>query len=57
MSEKTTSLDFKIIIYMEKIDSMCYKLLTVLLSGDYCGLIFFVLFSIFLIFYNQYNLL
>ena len=42
---------------MEKIDSMCYKLLTVLLSGDYGELIFTVLFSIFLIFYNQYNLL
>ena len=42
---------------MGKMDSMCYKLLTVLLSGDYGELIFIVLFSIFLIFYNQYNLL
>lgn len=42
---------------MEKIDSMYYKLLTVLLSGDYGEYIFIVLLSIFPISINQYNLL
>ena len=36
---------------------MYYKLLTVLLFGDYGELIFIVLFSIFPIFYNQHSLL
>lgn len=42
---------------MEKTDNMYYKLLTVLISGDYDELIMIVLFSLFQILYDQHNLL